>query len=130
MTAGAPPSRRRGGLQRWLMLAGLAVSIFAIGLLASMAVEATVGRPLSGGTSGTSVGSLFGQPTRSSPVSRTAPSPQGTHPATRTSSPEQSSATPNPPPTRQATTTSQSAPGATSSESLVPQTGLGDRPTG
>ncbi|MEJ2867305.1 hypothetical protein WCD74_05975 [Actinomycetospora sp. OC33-EN08] len=57
------PKRRRFGWKTWATLGGVAASIFAIGLLASFAVESATGHPLSGGSSGTSVGSLFGQDT-------------------------------------------------------------------
>jgi hypothetical protein len=55
--------RRKHSWKTWVTLGGVAASIFAIGLLASFAVESATGHPLSGGDSGTSVGSLFGQTT-------------------------------------------------------------------
>jgi hypothetical protein len=55
--------RRKHSWKTWVTLGGVAASIFAIGLLASFAVESAAGHPLSGGDSGTSVGSLFGQTT-------------------------------------------------------------------
>jgi hypothetical protein len=55
--------RRKHSWKTWVTLGGVAASIFAIGLLASFAVESAAGHPLSGGSSGTSVGSLFGQTT-------------------------------------------------------------------
>ncbi|MDL5157582.1 hypothetical protein [Actinomycetospora termitidis] len=57
------PWYRRFGWKTWVTLGGVAVSVFVIGLLASFAVESATGHPLSGGSSGTSVGSLFGQDT-------------------------------------------------------------------
>jgi cytoskeletal protein RodZ len=54
---------RKHSWKTWVTLGGVAASIFAIGLLASFAVESAAGHPLSGGDSGTSVGSLFGQTT-------------------------------------------------------------------
>lgn len=57
------PWYRRFGWKTWVTLGGVAASVFAIGLLASFAVESATGHPLSGGTSGTSVGSIFGQNT-------------------------------------------------------------------
>lgn len=57
------PAQHRRPWKTWAVLAGVAVSIFGIGLLASFGVESAAGRPLSGGSEGTSVGSLFGQPT-------------------------------------------------------------------
>jgi hypothetical protein len=55
--------RRKHSWKTWVTLGGVAASIFAIGLLASFAVESAAGHPLSGGDTGTSVGSLFGQTT-------------------------------------------------------------------
>lgn len=54
---------RRFGKRTWITLAGVGVSVFVIGILASFGVESATGHPLSGGSSGTSVGSLFGQQT-------------------------------------------------------------------
>jgi hypothetical protein len=51
------------GWKTWTALAGVAASVFAIAILASFAVESAAGHPLSGGESGTSVGSIFGQST-------------------------------------------------------------------
>ena len=61
--AAEEPKKRRFGWKTYATLAGVAASIFAIGLLASFAVESATGHPLSGGTSGTSVGAIFGQNT-------------------------------------------------------------------
>lgn len=54
---------KRFGKRTWLTMAGVAASVFVIGVLASFGVESATGHPLSGGESGTSVGSLFGQNT-------------------------------------------------------------------
>lgn len=62
--AAEEPKRRRFGWKTYATLAGVAASIFAIGILASFAVESATGHPLSGGTSGTSVGAIFGQDTQ------------------------------------------------------------------
>lgn len=51
------------GWKTWVTIGGVAASVFAIALLASFGVESAAGHPLSGGSSGTSVGSLFGQQT-------------------------------------------------------------------
>ncbi len=66
MTRVTPLEPARPGKNRrktWVAVAGLAASVFAIGLLASFGVETAAGHPLSGGSSGTSVGALFGQDT-------------------------------------------------------------------
>ncbi|MFC5064920.1 hypothetical protein ACFPBZ_22035 [Actinomycetospora atypica] len=69
--AAEEPTKRRFGWKTYATLAGVAASIFAIGLLASFAVESATGHPLSGGTSGTSVGAIFGQNTEAPPTSET-----------------------------------------------------------
>lgn len=83
----ATPWYRRFGWKTWATLGGVAASVFAIGLLASFAVESATGHPLSGGTSGTSVGSIFGQNTEAPPTSESsAPEESGTDATTTTSS--------------------------------------------
>ena len=70
--------RRKHSWKTWVTLGGVAASIFAIGLLASFAVESAAGHPLSGGDSGTSVGSLFGQTTGEATSTSEAPSTSDT----------------------------------------------------
>ena len=70
--------RRKHSWKTWVTLGGVAASIFAIGLLASFAVESAAGHPLSGGDSGTSVGSLFGQTTGQATSTSEAPSTSDT----------------------------------------------------
>ena len=70
--------RRKPSWKTWVTLGGVAASIFAIGLLASFAVESAAGHPLSGGDSGTSVGSLFGQTTGEATSTSEAPSTSNT----------------------------------------------------
>lgn len=78
---------KRFGKRTWFTLAGVAASVFVIGILASIGVETATGRPLSGGTSGTSVGSVFGQNTEA-PATSEAPTetsaPSGDESATST----------------------------------------------
>jgi hypothetical protein len=59
------------GWKTWAALGGVAASVFAIAILASFAVESAAGHPLSGGDSGTSVGSIFGQSTGTATSSET-----------------------------------------------------------
>ncbi|MHC1558732.1 hypothetical protein ACR9E3_07240 [Actinomycetospora sp. C-140] len=59
------------GWKTWVTLGGVAASIFVIALLASFGVETAAGHPLSGGASGTSVGSIFGQQTDTSEATTT-----------------------------------------------------------
>lgn len=59
------------GWKTWLTLGGVAASVFVIALLATFGVETATGHPLSGGSSGTSVGSLFGQQTDASEATTT-----------------------------------------------------------
>ncbi|HEY2221888.1 hypothetical protein [Actinomycetospora sp.] len=59
------------GWKTWAALGGVAASVFAIAILASFAVESAAGHPLSGGDSGTSVGSVFGQSTGTATSSET-----------------------------------------------------------
>jgi hypothetical protein len=70
--------RRKHSWKTWVTLGGVAASIFAIGLLASFAVESAAGHPLSGGDSGTSVGSLFGQTTGEATSTSETPSTEDT----------------------------------------------------
>ncbi|NYD39200.1 hypothetical protein [Actinomycetospora corticicola] len=86
--ADATPWYRRFGWKTWVTLGGVAASVFAIGLLASFAVESATGHPLSGGTSGTSVGAIFGQNTEAPPTSETSSTeePSDTDATTTTSS--------------------------------------------
>ena len=70
--------RRKHSWKTWVTLGGVAASIFVIGLLASFAVESAAGHPLSGGDSGTSVGSLFGQTTGEATSTSEAPSTSDT----------------------------------------------------
>ncbi|MDD7938662.1 hypothetical protein PHK61_09565 [Actinomycetospora lutea] len=65
------------GWKTWVTLGGVAASVFVIALLATVGVETATGHPLSGGSSGTSVGSLFGQETGTSEAT-TAPSDSAT----------------------------------------------------
>ncbi|GAA4806593.1 hypothetical protein GCM10023200_50280 [Actinomycetospora chlora] len=51
------------GWKTWVTLGGVAASVFVIAIIASVGVETAAGHPLSGGQSGTSVGSIFGQET-------------------------------------------------------------------
>jgi hypothetical protein len=77
--------RRKHSWKTWVTLGGVAASIFAIGLLASFAVESAAGHPLSGGSSGTSVGSLFGESTTQPQTSSETPSTEdsdGSQPST------------------------------------------------
>jgi hypothetical protein len=59
------------GWKTWVTLGGVTASVFVIALLATFGVETAAGRPLSGGTGGTSVGSLFGQETGTSEATTT-----------------------------------------------------------
>ncbi|NMO89046.1 hypothetical protein [Actinomycetospora sp. TBRC 11914] len=81
--------RRKRSWKTWVTLGGVAASIFAIGLLASFAVESAAGHPLSGGSSGTSVGSLFGESTTQPQTSSDTPTTEnsdGSEPSTTESS--------------------------------------------
>ncbi|MCD2190656.1 hypothetical protein [Actinomycetospora soli] len=86
------PWYRRFGWKTWVTLGGVAASVFAIGLLASFAVESATGHPLSGGTSGTSVGSIFGQNTEAPATEESSATEEpGSSDATTTTSSEQGS---------------------------------------
>ncbi|GAA4931071.1 hypothetical protein EV188_102482 [Actinomycetospora succinea] len=69
------------GWKTWVTLGGVAASVFVIALIATFGVETAAGHPLSGGSSGTSVGSLFGQETGTSEAT-TAPSDSSTEETT------------------------------------------------
>ncbi|GLZ56370.1 hypothetical protein [Actinomycetospora sp. NBRC 106378] len=86
------PWYRRFGWKTWVTLGGVAASVFAIGLLASFAVESATGHPLSGGTSGTSVGSIFGQNTQAPATTESSDTQDpGSSDATTTTSSDQGS---------------------------------------
>ncbi|WP_018332404.1 hypothetical protein [Actinomycetospora chiangmaiensis] len=86
------PFYRRFGWKTWVTLGGVAASVFAIGLLASFAVESATGHPLSGGTSGTSVGSIFGQNTQAPATTQSSTTQDpGSSDATTTTSSDQGS---------------------------------------
>ncbi|WP_433801686.1 hypothetical protein [Actinomycetospora sp. CA-084318] len=90
--AASTPWYRRFGWKAWVTLGGVAASVFAIGLLASFAVESATGHPLSGGTSGTSVGSIFGQNTEAPATSESSTTEEpGSSDATTTTSSDQGS---------------------------------------
>ena len=81
--AAAPVRRRR---PRWAVVAGLTVAAFALGMGVVTAVELLHGGPISGGTAGTSVGSLFGESTQHATQSTTTVTPT-TNPTTTTTTP-------------------------------------------
>ena len=115
------------GWKTWLTLGGVAASVFVIALLATVGVETATGHPLSGGSGGTSVGSLFGQETGTSEATTT-PAESSTDDqdtATTTRETEQQQA-----PTDGDTTTSQSTrsttqPPRTSQNGILPNLGGG-----
>jgi hypothetical protein len=96
-----PVARRRR--PRWVVAVALTVLAFVIGMGAVTGVELLKNGPLSGGDNGTTVGSLFGQPTQRT-TSTTPPTP---------------STTTTPPTTTQPTTT---APTTTPTTTTAPPT--------
>jgi hypothetical protein len=76
------PANQAGPWRRWAMLAGAAVTVFALAMGGITGLESIIGRPLSalfghGPAGGSSVGQVFGnhpQPTRTVPAPTTRPS--------------------------------------------------------
>jgi hypothetical protein len=103
-----PPIARRRR-PRWVVAAALTVLAFVIGMGAVTGVELLKNGPLSGGDNGTTVGSLFGQPTQRT-TSTTPPTPSTTTTAPTTTQPATTAPTTTPttttaPPTSTTTTT-------------------------
>lgn len=81
----SPPATRRRGPNR-VLVSVLSAAAFLLGIGAVTGVELLHGGPLSGGNTGTSVGSIFGQPTqRTTPAGR--PGTSGTAPSSTSSAP-------------------------------------------
>jgi hypothetical protein len=99
-----PPTapRRR---PRWGVAAALTALVFVIGMGAVTGVELLKNGPISGGDNGTTIGSLFGQPTQRS---TTTPPPTTPSPSTTTTPP-----TTTAPPTTTPTTTTTTPPTST-----------------
>jgi hypothetical protein len=119
-----PPSKPARGLRNWRSAALLTTLAFVLGIGAVTGFELLKGGPISGGDNGTTVGSLFGQPTEHPttgtappPSSSTTPAPTTTNaPATTTRPPTtttQPPTTTSPPATTQPPTTTPSLPGQT-----------------
>jgi hypothetical protein len=99
---------------RWVVAVALTVLAFVIGMGAVTGVELLKNGPISGGDNGTTVGSLFGQPTqRSTPPPTTTVTPTTTAPTTTvpTTTPTTTTAPP--------TSTTTPAPTATAPPSLT-----------
>lgn len=93
---------KSGWRRRWRVLAGLTVAVFLLGMGAVTGVELLRGSPISGGSNGTTVGSLFGGSTQKSTSGSTSTTSSPT-----TSSPTTSTATTTAPTTTAPTTTAQ-----------------------
>lgn len=111
------PAAARGRRLTWRVVVLATVAAFALGIGAVSGVELLRGHPNSGGTAGTSVGSLFGQPTGRPPVTH--------RPATTAPATSQPPTTTQPPATTTAPATT--TPSATPSPSPAP---TGTTPTG
>jgi hypothetical protein len=107
-----PPSapRRR---PRWGVAVALTALAFVIGMGAVTGVELIKNGPISGGDNGTTIGSLFGQPTErvtSTPPTTTTPPPPTTTTVPPTTSQTTTPTTTTPPPTSTTAPTTTTAP--------------------
>jgi hypothetical protein len=121
----SPPATPVRDTRRWRAAALLTTLAFVLGIGAVTGFELLKGGPISGGNNGTTVGSLFGQPTEHPttsttppPATSTTPAPTTSNaPATTTQPPTTTTAPPTtttaPPTTTAAPTTTPSLPGQT-----------------
>ncbi|HEY3606895.1 MAG TPA: hypothetical protein VGL06_05310 [Pseudonocardiaceae bacterium] len=113
---GRPAARR----PRWIVAVALTALAFVIGMGAVTGVELLRNGPISGGDNGTTVGSLFGQPTRRAPSTSTPPST--TTSSTTTPSTTTTTAPPTTVPTTTPTTTTAPPTSTTAPTTTAPTT--------
>src|SRR5882724_6879578 len=115
------PPATRARRPRWVVAVALTALAFVIGMGAVTGVELLKNGPISGGDNGTTIGSLFGQPTQRStttppattpPPSTTTTPPTTTAPPTTTPTTTPAPTTTTTPPTSTPTTTAPPSPTA------------------
>jgi hypothetical protein len=111
------PPVTRARRPRWVVVVALTAVAFVIGMGAVTGVELLKNGPISGGDNGTTVGSLFGQPTRSTSTAPPTTTPSTTTTTTQptTTIPTTTPTTTTAPPTSTTTPTTTAPPSLTTS---------------
>ncbi|HEX3787694.1 MAG TPA: hypothetical protein VHW44_07535 [Pseudonocardiaceae bacterium] len=119
----SPPRDDKPWWRRWQVLAGLTAGMFLLGMAVVTGVELLHGGPISGGSAGTTVGSLFGEPTqRTQPADPTTPTTGSSTPTS--TAPTSTAATPTPSSSTTVAPSTSAQPGETTNPTTTQPTGV------